>query len=144
MSLLHKLLYIWLIFCLGGIGPLIYFDGFTPGHEHGEHPYHWVIIEEAPHVHNPLPSRPETLAEQHHFWLVSQLASQVELLMTAQAFVPGFSRFFTSGLSNGYILSTAHFNVVKLPSRFGLISPIALSGHSAWLAPPDKPPAFSL
>lgn len=144
LNWMQKLIYGWLIFCIGGVGPLTYFDGFTPGHAHDEHPYHWTIFEGPPHVHNPLPPLSETLAEQDHFWLISHLTFQTELLISAQSLTSGFSRFFTSGLSDGYILTASHLKVVNLPARFSLITLVALTGRSAWLAPPDKPPTFSL
>jgi hypothetical protein len=142
MNLLHKLFYIWLIFCLGGVGPLIYFDGFTPGHEHGEHPYHVTIFEEVSHLHNPLPPEPEPLAEQVALELLNQLDSHSHLLIAAQPLIPGFSRFFTSGLNNGYVLITTPFKVFNLPSFFRPVSVLRVTGQSAFLAPPDKPPSL--
>jgi hypothetical protein len=141
MNLLQKFIYSWLIFCLGGIGPLIYFDGSMPGHEHGEHPYHVSIFEEASHLHNPLPPQPETLAEQLPFELLNQLNPHLYLLVAAQPLMPGFSQFFTSGLSKGYVLTTTPFRNFNLPPLFHPVSALIVTGQSAFLAPPDKPPS---
>ena len=138
MTLLQKFLYLWLIFCLGGVGPLIYFDGFTPGHEH---PYHVTIFEEASHLHNPLSPQPEALAEQSHFELLSQLNLHFHLLIAAQPLTPGFSQFFTLGLSKGYVLTTAPLKIFNMPSLVRPVSALSVTGQSAFLAPPDKPPS---
>jgi hypothetical protein len=51
----QKFIYAFLVFCIGGINSLVYFDDFLPGHEHGLHPYHLSIWTEPVHHHNPLP-----------------------------------------------------------------------------------------
>jgi hypothetical protein len=141
MTLLQKFIYIWLIFCLGGVGPLIYFDGSMPGHEPGEHPYHVSIFEEASHIHNPLPPQPEALVEQLGFELFSQLDPHFHLIIAAQTFTPGFSQFFTSGLSKDYVLTTAPLKIFNLPSLFRPVNALSVTGQSAFSAPPDKPPS---
>ncbi len=140
ISFAEKLIYGWLIFCVGGVGSLTYFDGLLPGHEHGEHPYHLTIFEESPHVHNPLPPPRQILAKQARFWLISRLNPQTDILSIAQNLANGFTRFFASGLSDGYILTAAHLKIFDLPSLFGPIALAALNGRSAWLSPLDKPP----
>jgi hypothetical protein len=138
---LRKLIYGLLIFCIGGIGSLTYFDGFLPGHEHGQHPYHWTIFEEPSHTHTHSPSPPKKLAPPASFWLFARQNHQHDLLHLAQTLAPGFARFFASGLSDGYILTTAGLTLLDLPRLFTARPPAALFEQSAWLAPPDRPPA---
>jgi hypothetical protein len=139
---IKKLFYGWLIFCIGGVSSLTYFDGFAPGHEHGRHPYHLSIFDEAPHAHNPLPPLSEDLAEQMRFWLVSHLNPLTNILRAAQNFAPGFSSFFASGLGDGYILMATRFKIFHLPALFDVVALATLNGRSAWLVPLDKPPIF--
>ncbi|MBE7556334.1 MAG: hypothetical protein HS126_35225 [Anaerolineales bacterium] len=139
---IKKLFYGWLIFCVGGVSSLAYFDGFAPGHEHGQHPYHLSIFDEAAHAHNPLPPLHEDLTEQMRFWLASRLNPQADFFVAAQNLGVGFSRFFASGLGDGYILTAAYLKIFGLPSLFGSVERIAFKGRSAWPIPLDKPPIF--
>ena len=141
ISWTQKFVYSWLVFCVGGVGSLTYFDGFLPGHEHAHHPYHWSLFEQPGHTHNPLPPRPEVLAEQMRFWLVSRLNPQTDFVAT-QNLGPGFARFFASGLSDGYILTTLPPHIFDQPALSGSVSSAGLAGRSAALAPPEKPPRF--
>lgn len=141
MTGFQKFIYIWLIFCVGGVGSLTYFDGFMPGHEHGDHPYHWTVFEEAGHFHPPLP---EPAAEPAHVMLLSQLDPHLARITPIHSVAPGFSRFFTSGLSKGYILTPADPKDFNLPACLGLVRLTALKGQSALLAPPEKPPSIQL
>lgn len=142
ITCLQKSIYGWLIFCVGGVGSLTYYDGFLPGHEHGEHPYHLSILEET-HVHRP-PSWPEVVAEQMHLWPARRLNSQAaSIFLAAHPLAPGFSRFFSSGLSDGYLLTSVNLNILGLPLLFGSIPPTVFLGQSAWLVPPDIPPRTS-
>jgi hypothetical protein len=138
----QKFIHGWLIFCVGGVGSLTYFDGLLPGHTHGEHPFHLSIFEESPHVHNPLPPLPEDLAERARFWLVSRLNPQTDMLNAAQTLAHGLSHFFASDLSGGYLLTAAHLKIFALFVLFGSVALAALDKRSAWLPPPDKPPIF--
>ncbi len=142
MTWFQKSIHSLLIVCLGGIGSLTYFDGFLPGHEHGEHPYHWVVFAEPAHSHNPLPPPPEVQAARARSWLVMRLNPYTDFLNVAQAFEPGFARFFTTGLSSGYILTAAGLKTVPLPCLLGSVVQAVLTGRSAWLPPPHKPPIF--
>jgi hypothetical protein len=137
---IQKLSYGWLVFCVGGVGSLTYFDAFAPGHEHGQHPFHLSIFEEVGHHHEaPLP-QPEALTEQMRFWLTSRFNPQTDFLGAAQNLASGFTRFFGSGLSDGYILTAAHCKIFDLLLLFGSVVLAGLTGQSTWLAPPEKPP----
>lgn len=135
---IKKFIYGWLIVCVGGVGSLTYYDGFLPGHEHGHHLYHLSILEET-HLHQSL-FRPESTAGQMPFWPAGRLNSQADSILTANSLAPGFSRFFSSGLSDGYLLTSANPNIFDLPLLSGSMPPALFLGQSAWLAPPDRPP----
>ncbi|MBE7467519.1 MAG: hypothetical protein DPW09_15035 [Anaerolineae bacterium] len=141
---IKKLVYGWLIFCVGGVSSLTYFDGLLPGHEHDQHPYHLSIFEESSHTHQHGSSPPETEVEQIRFWLVSRLNPQTDFILATQNLGPGLSQFFTSGLSDGYILTIAQLNIFALPPLLGSIALAALSKQSVSLAPLDKPPSLQL
>lgn len=134
---IQKLLYSWLVFCVGGVGSLTYFDGFLPGHDHGEHPYHMSIFEESAHSHHSHSSQYETLA----YYIRFRLNPRTILIGVAQNLIPGFSRIFVSGLSDGYILTTVRLRICG-PLPFGLVACATFTGQSAWIAPPDKPPSW--
>jgi hypothetical protein len=140
---IQKLIYGWLIFCIGGGGSLTYFDGFLPGHEHGEHPFHLSLLEGSAHAHHLSLSQSEVLTERMRFWLASRLNPQANFISDPQNLAPGFSTFFSSGLSDGYILIAARSQIISLPLCFGPVALAALTGQSAWLAPPEKPPLLS-
>ncbi len=134
---IQKLSYGCLIFCVGGVGSLAYFDGFLPGHEHDQHPYHLSIFEQPAHLGHHAPSQPEVLAE----YLGFRQNLQANFIGAAHNLAPGFAHFFASGLSDGYLLTGAHLNSLHLPVSFASLPPEALKGTSACLAPPEKPPS---
>ena len=138
IACLQKSICGWLIFCVGGAGSLTYYDGFLPGHEHGGHLYHLSILEEI-HLHQP-PSWSEVMAEQRSLWPASRLKSQAASILTTHPLALGFSRFFSSDLSDGYLVTAANLNILDLPLLFGSIPSAVFLGQSAWLGPPDKPP----
>lgn len=132
----QKLLYSWLIFCVGGVGSLTYFDGFLPGHEHGEHPFHLTIFERSTHHHH-LPPQPQAVAAQMRFFLTPTAYG----LGVAQNLAPGFSRFFASGLSDGYLLTVIRRKFFDPLLHFDSVRHPTFTGQSAWIAPPEKPPS---
>jgi hypothetical protein len=144
ISWAKNLIYSGLIFCIGGVGSLSYFDGFLPGHDHGQHPYHLSIFEEPNHYHDlpPHESESEQLAQQLRIWMISRFMPDGSFLIASPHFAPGLAQFFTSGLSDGYILTVACPKIFDLPSLVGLVTPDMLIGQSAWLVPPEKPPSF--
>ncbi|MFN8459355.1 MAG: hypothetical protein U0401_32675 [Anaerolineae bacterium] len=136
-DLIQKLLYGWLIFCVGGVSSLTYFDGFLPGHEHGEHPYHLSFFEEPAHIHHLHPPQPETLVE----YINSHLNPQIIVIGVAHEIVSGFSSIFVSGLNDGYILTVIGLKIFDPLHLFGSIIQASFDGQSAWVAPLEKPPS---
>jgi len=139
----EKFIYAWLVFCMGGVNSLAYADAFLPGHERASHYYHLSIFEEAGHIHNPLPRPPalEVLAQPGFAFTSSRLDTQANFTLADQYAGHGAACFCHASPGHGYILTVADPNLlnnVSLLSRI-LTSPIA--GRSAWLSPPDKPPA---
>lgn len=132
---IKKLVYGWLIFCVGGVGSLTYFDGLMPGHKHGQHPYHLSIFEESSHAHPHEPHLPETETGLIRFRFIRNLNPQADFLVAAPNFNPGLSQFFASGLSNGYLLTITQFKIFAFPSLLGSTALVALSRQSASLGP---------
>jgi hypothetical protein len=99
------------------------------------------IFEEASPHHEPHPPQPEVLAEQLSFELLSRIRPHLHLLMANPPLTPGFSRFFTSGLSKGYVLTPTPPKIFNLPSLFRPRWDLSVTGQSTFLAPPDKPPS---
>jgi len=124
----QNVIYSLLIFCIGGVGSLAYFDAFLPGHAQGHHPYHLSILEESVHVHNPLPPLPE--------------AEVLALFTTAyQSTVPnGKVCFCHLSPSHDYLLTVIHINLFSDTSLFNRILVTTLVRRSIWLSLPDKPP----
>lgn len=143
---IKKLVYGWLIFCVGGVGSLTYFDGLMPGHEHGQHPFHLSIFEESSHGHHHELHQPKAKTEIGliRLWFIRNLNAQADFILAAQNLSPGLSQFFVSGLSSGYLVPIAQFRFFTFPSLLGSTALVALSGQSASLAPHDKPPSFLL
>jgi hypothetical protein len=145
----QKFIYGWLIFCLGGIGSLTYFDGFLPGHTDGQHPYHLSILEEGHHSHDHghdsllPPSESETLTQQM-MWLVSRFRIDLDFIIAQQHLAPGLAQFFASGLNDGYLLTIARPHLFNDTSLFGSVVRPILRGCSALPPPPEKPPQLNL
>lgn len=142
LNWIKKVVHGWLIFCLGGIGSLAYFDGLLPGHEHGQHPFHLSLFEEAGHHHyNPLPPLPDPqiLAQQARLWIFSRFMPDTDFLVT-QHLVSGLAYFFGSGMNDGYLLTVAQTALFYDNARFGSAISSVLSGRSALLPPSEKPP----
>jgi hypothetical protein len=140
----QKFFYGWLIFCIGGIGSLTYFDGFLPGHDQGQHPYHLSLLE-APNHHHDSPSdspEPEDRAQPPSLWLISRWGA--DFIMAQQHLAAGLAQFFASGLNDGYLLTRAHFQIFNDTSPLGSLLLVILTGRSALLPPPEKPPQPNL
>jgi hypothetical protein len=142
ISLAQKFIYGWLIFCIGGVGPLTYFDGLLPGHEHKQHPFHFSVFESVDHHHhNPLPPlpTPEILAQQARLWLIRRFMPETDVLVAHQL-TSGLAYFFSSGLSDGYLLTAGQASLFYDNFHFGSATPYVLAGRSALLPPFEKPP----
>lgn len=143
----QKFIYGWLIFCIGGIGSLTYFDGFLPGHEHAQHPYHLSILEGVHHHSHdslPLPLQSEVLAQRISLWLVSRFRIDIDFIVAQQHLAPGLAQFFASGLNHGYLLTVGRAHIFNNTSFFGSVMVHILTGRSALLPPPEKPPKVNL
>ena len=141
LTTLEKTLYILLIFCLGGVSSLTYFDAYLPGHEHGMHPYHLSLFEQV-HHHSPLPAPLEVVKPAIERWVVSTLYGPIPVLSTPQAQAPGVAHFFNSGLSLGFLLTKDLAGLIDDPPLLGWVGQLTLSAQSATVLPPDKPPPF--
>ncbi|MCL4294525.1 MAG: hypothetical protein KJ077_02300 [Anaerolineae bacterium] len=124
---LQKFSYAFLIFCIGGMDSLIYFDGFLPGHEHGLHPYHLSIWTEPVHHHNPLPPP-------------SQSNILTLLTTTYQNTTQGVTCSCHLSPSNASLLTITQTNFFIDSPFFNRIFASSVVGRSIWLSPPDKPP----
>jgi hypothetical protein len=144
---LQKFIYGLLIFCVGGLGSLTYFDGFLPGHEQGRHPYHLSIFEEPAHNHDhhlPSPPEPKVLAQQMNLRLAGRFRGQADFILAQQHLTSGLLQFFQSGLSDGYLLTVACGDIFNNITLFGSIGLAILTGRSALLPLPDPPPQLNL
>jgi hypothetical protein len=142
----QKFIYGWLIFCLGGIGSLTYFDGFLPGHDQGQHPYHLSLFEAPNHHHDSRPHspEPESLAQPPSLWLISRFGAGADFIIAQQHLAAGLAQFFASGLNDGYLSTMAHSQIFNDTSPLGSLLLVILTGHSALLPPPEKPPQSNL
>jgi hypothetical protein len=142
---INNAIYGLLIFCLGGVGPLTYFDAFSPYHSH---PFHLSIFgsvhDQHRDVHCP------GLDEQQHqhwqpagSWQLKSLALLAVAYTAEQQTLPGFARFFQSGLSHGFLLSGAEIDIGPASSLSFGIPAASLADRSIGLPPPEKPPSLS-
>ncbi len=123
----QKFTYAFLIFYIGGVDSLVYFDGFLPGHEHGLHPYHLSIGAESRHSHNPLPPP-------------SQSGDLTLLNAVDRNAVHGVVCSCHLSSSHDYLLTIAHSNLLSDSPFFNRLVTASVAERSAWLSPPDKPP----
>jgi hypothetical protein len=138
----------WLIFCIGGIGSLTYFDAFLPGHAPGQHPYHLSILEESDHHYrdNPDHKPPTLISEARVFlvhmqlWALRRFRPEADFIMPVYQLAPGLAQFFVSGLASGYLVVSTWTHLFNHLPLFGSVAQTALFWQSAWLAPPEKPP----
>jgi hypothetical protein len=133
---LQKFIQILLVFFVGGVASLTYFDAFLPGHDHQLHPYHVSLFEQPDHHHNPLPDRTELIAN----WLAVNLSGQTHSIGQPFAFSSATAQFFQSGLSRGYLLMMVDDNLRVNRPFLGRVQEEWLQDNSAWLPPPLKPP----
>ena len=133
---IEKIIYGLLVFCVGGVGSLTYFDAFLPHHAH---PYHLTIMERPNHVHNPLPLPAEAAGHLLRQRLESQL-SPYPILLAAQGSTPGLAFFTQSILSQGYVLTDGRIEFCACSSLTGQLTISDPAENSALLPPPDKPP----
>ena len=133
---IERMIYGLLLFCVGGVSSLTYFDAFL---SHHAHPYHLTILEGPDHVHNPLPLPAETAQGYLRQRLDSQVAPQ-PILLAAQGSTSGQAFFAQSTLSQGYVLTDGRIELCICPPLTGRLQTVAPARPSALLLPPDKPP----
>ncbi len=141
----QKIIYGLLIFCVGGIGPLTFFDAFTPDHAH---PYHFSLLERQrnahPHQHNHkhLPDSAGLSTQQTDRSLPKRLPASPYFVAAQQGIVSGVASFFQSGLSCGYLLTIIQRGIISNNTLLSYISLSPVTGYSAWLPPPENPPSI--
>jgi hypothetical protein len=133
---IERIIYGLLLFCVGSVGSLTYFDAFLPHHSH---PYHLTILDGPDHVHNPLPPPAEIAKRYLRQKLDSRFAPQPTLL-AAHGSTPGLAFFTQSTLSQGYVLTDGRIALCVCSSLTGRLQTVTPARPSALLPPPDKPP----
>ena len=132
----ERIIYGLLLFCVGGVSSLTYFDAFLPRHAH---PYHLTILDGPDHAHNPLPLPAEIAQESLRQRLASQLPLR-PILVAAHNSTPGLAFFTQSTLSQGYVLTDDRIEFCACSSLIGQLPGSDPAESSALLPPPDKPP----
>lgn len=147
--LLKKLLVVWfkhigyglLLLWVGGIGPLIYFDAFSP--HQGLRLYHITLLEPV-RVRQPLAPPPEPLESVFRRQLLKQTRGQSDFVTAGQKATAGLAHFFESSLGQGFLFNLAQIIISNESPPISRVSLLALTGRSAWLSPPEKPPSIFL
>ncbi|HEX9923003.1 MAG TPA: hypothetical protein VGD99_10095 [Anaerolineae bacterium] len=140
---INHLIYGLLIFCLGGVGPLTYFDAFSPHHNH---PFHLSLFGGAPDHHQEVHC-PGLDEQQHHqqqpagSWQLKAMGESGTAYTANQQTLPGFARFFQSGLSYGFLLTGTELDIDPASSLSYRIPAASLTDRSIGLPPPEKPPS---
>ena len=130
-----------LIFFVGGVGSLTYFDAFLPNHAHALHPFHISLLEGAGlgHHHS---HEAEVQPGQVGWPIWASLAlGQAQLHASLSSLPPGLAQFLDSGLSAGYLLISLAGWLLIAGSPTGRIRLGNWSGRSAGVLPPEKPPS---
>jgi hypothetical protein len=142
---INHLIYGLLIFCLGGVGPLTYFDAFSPHHNH---PFHLSLFDSASDHHHEIHC--PGLDEQYHkhqqttgSWQLKPIGESGPAYTASQQTLPGFARFFQSGLSYGFLLTGTEIVIGLANSPSYRIPAAPLTDRSVGLPPPEKPPSLS-
>jgi hypothetical protein len=127
-----------LIFCLGGVGPLIYTN---PLSSHQGVKIFSIAIFEPPLDLSALAALRGAAPNQILSRLLAQrFAAQADFI-SPQPLVPSLVRIFQSDLSHSSLLPPGYSLLLLLClTRPPLAAPV--SGRSAHLPPPDKPPIF--
>lgn len=133
-----------LIFCVGGIGPLTYFDGFSPHHSH---PFHLSIFgsvpdhEQGSHCHGlgELDYQQQPVEQ----WRIDPAARLTTVYTADPQTTSGFAHFFQSGLSHGFLLTGTELDIGAARSLYQRMPAGSLTERSIWLPPPKKPPSLS-
>ncbi|NJN93945.1 MAG: hypothetical protein HC875_07550 [Anaerolineales bacterium] len=133
----QKLIYGWLIFCVGGLAPLTFSTPLSP---HRDVPVVNIAFFESPgHISlTPANSDPLTALVQR-IWKTQNFNPHVKT-HALESFTPSLVQFFQSNLSSGYLLGVARTCLVLQTALFCLIALDVFAGRSALLPPFEKPP----
>lgn len=131
---IKKSIYGLLIFFVGGMGSLVYFDAFVPEHTH---PYHLSILEDGSHSHSPLPL-PAPKAPQPFVgrWLTSPA------LLASHSAAAGLIADFLNVSGDGCLMAGGRASIRYPLTQYGRVPALLLTDNSAVLQPPDKPPTL--
>lgn len=133
----QKLIYGWLIFCVGGLAPLTFSTPLSP---HRDVPVVNFAFFESPRHFFPTLANPDPLTPfVQHAWR-TQRFNPATKFHSLEGFTPTLIQFFQSNLSSGYLLSVARTCLVLQTTLFSLIALYVLIGRSALLPPFEKPP----
>jgi len=132
---------IFLIFTVGGVASITYFDALSPSHIVGEHPFH-ITIFETPHPHRPLPQPTEQLIKiiQHTPHTFDQ--GKITFLEISTSIANSSHHDFQTGGSLSYLLAKIGINHKIDYPLIGWVHSVPLNRTTVWLPPPDKPPSL--
>ncbi len=140
---IKKFFYGVLIFWVGGVGPLIYFESFSSHQSVAD--YQVVVLGKS--VRSPkLPSAlREALSQQDLNQRAGNwLATSGPFLKTAQFVAPNTTPFFLSIFRDGHLLLITQVTMLSTLAFFDRVLIVIPNGSSAWLPPPEKPPTSFL
>ncbi len=136
-SWVQKVIYGWLIFCVGGLAPLTFSTPLSP---HRDVPTVSIALFEAsPHFSVDLAHLYSLTPSVQRIWKSPDFNLRAKP-HSLESFTPSLVQFFQSNLSSGYLLSVARACLILHTCLFSLIALYILIGRSALLSPFEKPP----
>jgi len=137
MIWVQKLIYGWLIFCVGGLAPLAFSTPLSP---HRDVPTVNIALFDSPHHFSVTPANVTPAASSLRWvWRMQHFNSHAKI-HSFESFTPSLVQFFQSNMSSGYLLTTARAYLILLTSLLGFIALYILTGRSVFLSPLEKPP----
>lgn len=130
----QKLIYGWLIFCVGGLAPLTFSTPLSP---HRDVPVVNIALFDSPRHFLSTPANPAPSVKR--IWKLQRFNARAKI-HSFESFTPNLVQFFQSNVSSGYLLTTAHAYLIFQASLVGFIALYSLIGRSASLPPLEKPP----
>lgn len=139
----QKLISGLLVFFVGGVGSLTYFDAFLPNHDHALHPFHISIFEGHGHDHHHAAETgsPSPASQNLRPIGAALVGGQAQFNTTQTSLPPGLAQFLDSGLSAGYLLTSLAGWLLIASSPIGRLRLDNWSGRAGGVAPPAKPPS---
>lgn len=136
-SWVQKVIYGWLIFCVGGLAPLTFSTPLSP---HRDVPVVNIAFLESPRHFSLTSANSDLLtASVQLLWQMQRFNPDTKFY-SFESFTPSLVQFFQSNLSSGYLLGVAHTCLVLQTALFCLIALDVFAGRSALLPPFEKPP----